>query len=222
MSGYSLSCAQEGRLICFEPGVGDPLPDYELPGAYAFVTSASGPGDLGSWPEAGPETGLAAGDAICQDLAEAAGLPDPSTFVAWLSTASVDAFDRLPASTPFKRVDGVRIAQNRTDLTAASNDDLALRVPLNVTEAGVHVNSTAATGTRSDGTFSPNVACSGWTSDSDQDLALYGRSSDSTGRWTESSATGCQVNFHLYCFSSLVTIFRDDFELGDATRWSNY
>ena len=38
-----------------------------------FLSSASGTGDLGSWPEAGAFTGLDAADAICRNLANAAG-----------------------------------------------------------------------------------------------------------------------------------------------------
>jgi len=42
----------------------------------AFVTSASGTGNLNSWPDAGGLFGLAAGDAICRAQATAAGLPN--------------------------------------------------------------------------------------------------------------------------------------------------
>src|SRR5688572_20449691 len=61
----------------------------------AFVTSVSGTGDLGSWPEAGSATGLAAGNAICRARATAAGLPNANTYRAWLSTASTDAYCHL-------------------------------------------------------------------------------------------------------------------------------
>ena len=54
-----------------------------------FVTSVNGSGDLGSWPGAGGNTGLAAGDAIWQARADAAGLT--GTFKAWLSDSSTDA-----------------------------------------------------------------------------------------------------------------------------------
>ena len=60
-----------------------------------FVTSVTGTGDLGSWPDAGMATGTAAGDAICQARATAAGLANPSNFVAWLSDSSDDAYCRL-------------------------------------------------------------------------------------------------------------------------------
>jgi hypothetical protein len=58
-----------------------------------FVTSVQGDGNLGSWPDAGGKTGLAAGDAICRARAKAAGLP--GTFRAWLSDNKHDAYCRI-------------------------------------------------------------------------------------------------------------------------------
>jgi hypothetical protein len=58
-----------------------------------FVTSVTGDGNLGSWADAGGNTGLAAGDAICQARANAAGLT--GTFVAWLSDDNNDAYCRV-------------------------------------------------------------------------------------------------------------------------------
>ena len=60
-----------------------------------FVTSVNGTGDLGSWPDAGIATGTAAGDAICKARATAAGLDNPSNFVAWLSDLGTDAYCRV-------------------------------------------------------------------------------------------------------------------------------
>ena len=60
-----------------------------------FVTSVTGKGDLECWPDAGMATGLAAGDAICQARATAAGLANPSNFVAWISDMNDDAYCRV-------------------------------------------------------------------------------------------------------------------------------
>src|SRR5262249_43103730 len=60
-----------------------------------FVTSVTGTGKLSKWDDAGGNSGLAAGDAICQKRAELAGLPNFSGYRAWLSDASDDAYCRV-------------------------------------------------------------------------------------------------------------------------------
>ena len=58
----------------------------------AFATSVQGPGNLSSWADAGGNTGLAAGDAICRARAAAGGLPNAATYRAWLSNSATDAY----------------------------------------------------------------------------------------------------------------------------------
>ena len=60
-----------------------------------------------------PGLRLAAGDAICRNLATTARLPAPESFVAWLSDAGTDAIDRLTTDGPFRRPDGFSIAFSR-------------------------------------------------------------------------------------------------------------
>ena len=61
-----------------------------------FVTSVFGSTNLSTWPQAQGQTGLAAGDAICQTLAhDGAGLPTWQDFRAWLSTSTEDAYCRV-------------------------------------------------------------------------------------------------------------------------------
>ena len=98
------SCSERGRLLCFEaPATVAPLPFFEKSGAIVFVTSVRRSGHLGAWPEANNKQGLEAGDEICRSLARDAGLSDPNSFVAWLSTSTVDAKDRLATDGPWKR-----------------------------------------------------------------------------------------------------------------------
>lgn len=63
----------------------------------AFVTQAEGTGDLSSWADADGNTGVAAGDAICNAEAAAAGLP--GTYVAYLSDDTTDAFCHVSGRT---------------------------------------------------------------------------------------------------------------------------
>ena len=214
------SCSAGGRLLCFESGSGDALPAWESPGLLAFVTSLTGPGDLGSWPEAGSAAGLAAGDAICQSLATSAGLAAPQSFVAWLSTASVDAIDRLSADGPWKRLDGVEIAANRAALLTASPLLATLPSALAVDESGSYVGHNAFTGSTSLGRATLED-CNGWTSASAGIDATYGSVQDTRGYWTTSpTQVACTSPYRLFCFSNLGGIFRDGFESGDRARWS--
>ena len=79
-----------------------------------FVTDTGYEGNLG---------GLAGADAICQAQGNAVY---PGTFwVAWLSTSTVDAVDRLTASGPFVRASdpSTIIADDIADLTDGSLDN---------------------------------------------------------------------------------------------------
>ena len=92
---YTTPCDSTRRLLCLEPGASETTPVPWIPAALTFATSASGAGDLGDWPEAAGEVGLAAGDAICRNLAAAAHLPSPEEFFAWISSTTTDAGDRM-------------------------------------------------------------------------------------------------------------------------------
>ena len=56
-----------------QAAAGPALPNFILPGRKAFLTSATGTGNLGSWPGANGQSGIAAGDEICQRPAPGAG-----------------------------------------------------------------------------------------------------------------------------------------------------
>ncbi len=147
-----------------------------------FVTGAEHEVDLGS---------LAAYDAICNDAASGAGLS--GSYVAWLSTSSVDARDRLtePGSPGFVRVDGAVVASSIADLT-----DGTIQNPIEMDEAGEFIGAAdVMTGTFPDGTH--NASCGDLTGTSFGSIG----SADQTGSgWTWSGVTGCDVSLHLYCF----------------------
>ena len=158
----SASCSSTvRRLYCFETGLGDPLPAFPTWGRLAFATSAEGAGDLNSWPAAAGATGLAAGDAICRNLASAAGLRDSTAFKAWLSTDGTNAIGRFQHDGPWMRLDGIVIAQSRLDLT-----DGDLESPLNRTETGLYLGNVGIwTGTLANGTVA-SASCTNWSSTS--------------------------------------------------------
>lgn len=218
------NCSDPNHLLCFEPGTGGALAPFAEPGALAFVTSVDNVGNLHDWPQAGGASGLAAGDAICANLATAAGLPFPSLFRAWLSTAAVAAKDRLTIDGPWKRRDGVEIAATKTQLTSALTPaDYALTAPLDVSETGSYRASPteAWTGTRFDGTSAVSH-CASWTDGTAGSNGFGGRFLDSRGAWSEGTQWTCDATLPLYCLANIVTLFWDGFESSDLGAWSTH
>ena len=216
----AVACDSERRLLCLEPGASDPPTKTEwTPAALAFVTSAQGNGKLSTWESAAGSVGLAAGDAICRNLATSAHLPDPDSFVAWLSDSNVDARDRLTlTNVKYRRVDHYQIADNKADLLDGTNDN-----SLHVDERGRYLGSglTVFTGTLSDGTYE-GASCFDWDSTSQPgNVRAGGASNMRTGVWTAGIGTACVTSSRLYCLSNTVTIFWDGFDLThDTARWS--
>lgn len=205
------------RLICLESGVGDPLPAIAGWGRRAFLSSALGTGELGSWPQAGGQTGVAAGDAICQSLAAAASLPYPASFKAWLSDGAVDARDRFVHDGPWMRLDRAQVASGVADLTDAS-----LASSINLTEAGEYrANYNVWTGTDAAGLALPE-RCNDWT---DGTVVLSGRGGSAhsaNALWTTAFGPACDfASSHLYCLQDLPLVFGDGFESGDTAVWSS-
>lgn len=214
---YGMSnCSYAFHLVCLETGLAAPLPPHRSGGALAFVTSVDGSGDLGAWPEAGGATGLPAGDAICRALATTAGLPAPETFFAWLSSATVAAKDRLAYDGPWVRLDGVRIAESKADLT-----DGILFAPVGQTESGAYLSSYGAwTGTTAAGLADP-ARCGDWLL-SDATQGKTGWPNLTSAQWTEKSNLACSSTWlRLYCFSDYpAVVFADDFESASCDAWS--
>ncbi len=214
---YGLAnCSSSWGLVCLETGAAAPLPAHRSGGALAFVTSIDGTGDLGSWPEAGDATGLDAGDAICRALATAAGLPAPDSFFAWLSTTTVDAVNRLAYDGPWIRIDGVKIADSKADLT-----DGTLRVPVGQSETGVYLsNHPVWTGTTSAG-VAETTRCGDWML-ADATQGKNGWANLANQLWTAKNDAACSSTWlRLYCFSDFpAVVFVDDFESAQSDAWS--
>lgn len=220
LGGFLPSCSASQRLLCFEPGESETATLGWSAGSPVFISSVSGTGDLATWAGAAGETGLDAGDAICRSAAAAAHLPDPPSFVAWLSTSSTDARDRVTSNGPFRRLDAYTVANNEADLIDGSLD-----TTIHVNEFGSYVNGTpeVATGTLADGTAS-GTDCLGWTSAGVGEEHAGGRPNFAQlPDWTEFSlSTGCNGSRRLYCFSNRIVLFWDGFELtGNTSRWSS-
>jgi len=178
-----------------------------------FVTSASGTGNLSTWPDAiaASATGIAAGDAVCQARATAAGLS--GTYKAWLSDSATDAYchvqgftgtiltkcgqGTLPvAAGPWVRThDGFPFAPTIDKLVNIDQ----VYYPVRYDENGTSVtNLYYWTGTNAVGTY--NSACTDWTSNSTG--ATYASPDAASFSWTAYGGSGCGASYKLLCLQT--------------------
>lgn len=188
-SGGTLACTPDCQ---FETsGCVNELPARlapSLPYKRAFVTSLSYTGDLG---------GVAGADAKCNAAASAAGLG--GTWAAWLSTPTMNAWERLPES-EYRRLDGALIATGLGDLI-----DGSLANPIRVTEFGAQVTKNVWTGTAANGTYLAHRGndCMDWTygiSNDDLVSAIIGNSERVDAYWSTKAGMVCYATNGLYCF----------------------
>ncbi|MBP9143950.1 MAG: DUF1554 domain-containing protein [Thermoanaerobaculia bacterium] len=230
-TGPTTACGGSQKLLCFETGVGDPVPLPSDPGYLAFVSASVGSGELGSWALANGETGIAAGDEVCRKEAENGRLPAPESFRAWLSTSTTDAFCRiqgltgtradgcggatLPPPAPYRRPDGIEIAADLDDLSDGRLATPILRLSGSVSFGGTW------TGSGTDGTLD-GQSCGDWLDPTTGVSAQTGAAQFLSPSWSVNGQNSCDLNFlGLYCFSTVVTLFWDDFEGQSLTRWSD-
>ncbi len=145
--------------------------------------------------------GLAGADALCQSAADGSSvLPPGRTYVAWLSTSSVNAIDRLAGARGWIRPDGKPFADTPSDIALGR-----ILHPLSLDEDGSTVNTTtmAVTGTDMDGSlYSSGVVstCGDWTSSSNE--TRVGGPWGTTNLWTNRSNVSCATDVFLYCFGT--------------------
>jgi hypothetical protein len=211
-------CSAPAHLLCLEPGESETVLPRWSAGALVFATSVEGTGDLGSWPQADGLAGIHAAFRVCRNLATAAHLPAPASFVPWLSTTLVDAVDRLTTNGPFRRPDGLMVANDVAELVGISFP----RNSIHQVEDGRYIGGPTDhvwTGTFADGTDG-GFTCDNWTNE----VSGHGRAGFANiGRaeeWTDANAYLCQTDARLYCFSNVITLFWDGFESGTTARWS--
>ncbi len=167
-----------------------PLDIYNV----VFVTSsAHSAGELGN---------LASADAICETRATEAGLPDPASYVAFLSITGASAITRLAGSRGWVRPDGLPVMDEPADLQAGE-----MFYPIAVTETGAQPTvTTVATGTRSD--LSVGATCGDYTTLAGNVTA--GNAYDGTRYFTDrrfgfapfEPATACNEPAAIYCFGT--------------------
>jgi hypothetical protein len=202
-TSYSYTgCSVMDHLLCFQTGTGGSLPSLTIPASAkkVFVTSITGIGNLSSWTDAGGNTGIDAGDAICQARAIAAGITNATSFKAWLSDSTNSAIDHVTAGAttdgPFYRLDGVKIADNKAALINATS----LFTAITRDETGAYNNNPVWTGTSPSGVLTTNQNCVDWTSNLSGDNGTSGIEIESNSGWTTWSSVACNGKAALYCF----------------------
>jgi hypothetical protein len=198
----SLTCNADVPIICFQTGTGGPLPPITAPdGAKrVFVTSVQGTGNLGSWADAGGNTGIDAGDAICRARAAALSLDNAATYKAWLSDSSNDAIDRLTSDGPWYRLDGVKVADNKAALIATASTPLFTAI--SQTETGDYIDVqyyNVWTGTGDNGLIYGSQ-CQGWTDGTAGYGGYFGFATTANTNWTRFNNSLCNTSLALYCF----------------------
>lgn len=167
-----------------------------------FATSSTHSGDM---------DGLIGADAICQDLAEAAGLP--GLYLAWLSAGTDSPNTRFPlagdpAIGPYVLV-GNPAATIAADWDALTNLPTCvvgqispcLDQPIDRDETGAGFGSpfTAWTGTLPSGT-AVSRTCEQWTNSTVNVVGHAGETNKSDARWTNAIGPTCNLGLRVYCF----------------------
>lgn len=198
-SNHNEFCSEFSHLICMQTDTTAPLPSDHSSGKKAFITHATGNADLSSWDLSGGKSGLEAADMICQSSAENAALSNSNKYIAWLSSESDDAIDRLQSEGPWVRLDGIKFVENKRQLL-----DLPF-TSLNLDETGQYQWDYVLTGTQSStGRVLAGQTCQNWTSSNDDEQTFFGSSTAANNHWWTESSDGyqqsCQAKFRLYCF----------------------
>ncbi|HVH43677.1 MAG TPA: DUF1554 domain-containing protein [Labilithrix sp.] len=172
----------------------DAKPDVAITAKRVFVTSGQLTGNMG---------GVAGGDNLCAQAASSAGLG--GTWVAWLSTSSKEAIDRITYDGKYIRLDGVEVVANKAQL-ASANLTNAISITELKTPLGTDPSYTKDVWTGRNASKSSGSSCNDWTSSNSLEFGTRGHSvATATPDWTQvpgfsNGGWGCQVACSVYCF----------------------
>ncbi len=161
------------------------------PARVVFATSGLYTADLG---------GLAGADMICQQHADAAGLP--GSFAAFLSDSTTHAINRVPHAEYRRTGDGARVVPSKLELTTAMLDNAIANdengVPITTDEI-VRTGTEHAANRRQDADVG---FCSDWTRATDESpgSAASAIVSADSYWWIWQTDRPCSVPQRLYCF----------------------
>lgn len=169
-----------------DPGDGNGDSGAPLAANVVFVTKGSISGNELSM------AGIA--DARCRDAASVAGLPEPSTYVAWFSDANRSALSLLTGSSGWVRPDGKPFANTPADI-ASGQLFYPPRIDQFQNDAFVD-GELVATGTSAAG--AADVLCNLGGGGS----ITVGLDDASAPLWTQLYDVDCSTNFKIYCFGT--------------------
>ena len=181
----------DGRLECFSRRV-------------VFATSRTFNGDLKTAGHG--SNGLDGADKLCQEIADSDGsIVPPGEYIAWLSTSTENAPERLTSL-----VDDGYVLPDRTTIIATSKSDLLggkILNPIDQDEKGATLSSNYAwTGTYFDGANFTDVStvdtCNDWTASSGLNgvRGIHGDTRLKEMHWNEEGTLPCDNQLHIYCF----------------------
>ncbi|MEM6295878.1 MAG: hypothetical protein AAGA54_31695 [Myxococcota bacterium] len=152
---------------------------------YVFLTSQPVPLDQG----------VEAVDALCNELAAESGLP--GTYVAWMSTSTQGAVERLGDARGWLRPDGRPFADTVQDLLTGDTT-----YPPNVDESGATLRGLRVATSTDDEGLAYDRTCEDWSSNTAEADLWYGNSGFGGYRWSSYSITNCDQPLHAYCFGT--------------------
>lgn len=179
-SGASPSCAVTMTQARFVSATFEPIPPN-----YVFASSTT------IYPKMG---GLAVADQHCNTLANNAGLP--GTYVAYLSTSTVNAVSRISGASGWIRVgDRLPVADKPSDIASEH-----FFYPIKVDEHGNDIGGDfVMTATHPNGSKFGST-CSDWQDDPPGQSVSAGTASANSGMFTAFYSIGCQQSARIYCF----------------------
>jgi hypothetical protein len=179
----SLPCTSPTRMMCAERDRVVPVAPIATTGRIAFVTTGTFT----------PGGGLAAADQMCANEASAAGLP--GTYLAWLGSSAGGPETRFGPGEPWRRVDGVRLAET-ADALLSTDDTSYLDTFLNRTATGAFwIGDKTWTGVG-------GVHCSDWTATSTGDGTMANPGSTSLGEFRHEFTFMCLFGMELICMQT--------------------
>jgi hypothetical protein len=159
---------------------------------YVFVTN-------GKW-RGGDLGGLAGADSKCASEASTFGLP--GKYVAWLSTSTVNAINRVPASGGpwLRRQDDAVVIGNRSQLAGGGG----VTVPVALGGMDWVWTSTMANGEAVYLETTPRdyQTCEDWTSVSTSESGYGGEAAKAGDAWNYGHSMTCDAAYSIYCLRS--------------------
>jgi hypothetical protein len=184
-------CGSPFHLYCFRSDVGLEIAPPPQDGRRIFISSK---------PYVMTSTGTSNPTVFCQKEADAAGLPDATSFVAFVATGSTPAIKLLKTEgPPWKRLDEVVVAGQVSDFTGGK-----LLAPVNVGPSGMtYLPNRVWTG-GTDPSAPGTATCNDWKSGMTGQSALVGDSrTTAVPPWFSLGDTGLvpcnDTNTHLMC-----------------------